>query len=84
MVNKVNGNTYYTYNRQKSINVSDTGEQFSLDYKQGEMPTKSKEEKDKETEEGGVRLELSGNGQTSSKTGHPAAQKAPVVKTPAA
>ena len=84
MVNKVNGNTYYTYNRQKSINVSDTGEQFSLDYKQGEMPTKTKEDKDKETEEDGVRLELSGNGQTSSKTGQPAVQKASAVKTPAA
>lgn len=72
MVNKVNGNNYYTYNRQKSINVSDTGEQFSLDYKQGVPQPRSRKEKADSDEEDGVRLELSGSRQAASPAARPA------------
>lgn len=72
MVNKVNGNNYYTYNRQKSINVSDTGEQFSLDYKQGVPQPRSRKEKADSDEEDGVRLELSGSRQAASPADRPA------------
>lgn len=72
MVNKVNGNNYYTYNRQKSINVSDTGEQFSLDYKQGVPQLQSRKEKADSDEEDGVRLELSGSRQAASPAARPA------------
>lgn len=72
MVNKVNGNNYYTYNRQKSINVSDTGEQFSLDYKQGVPQSQSRKNKAGSDEEDGVRLELSGSRQAASPAARPA------------
>lgn len=72
MVNKVNGNNYYTYNRQKSINVSDTGEQFSLNYKQGVPQPRSRKEKADSDEEDGVRLELSGSRQAASPAARPA------------
>lgn len=71
MVNKVNGNNYYTYNRQKNINVSDTGEQFSLDYRQRPLQPQNGQRKKETDEEDGVRLELSGTSQSDSKTDSP-------------
>ncbi len=69
MVNKVDGNNYYVYTKQKKLDVPDTGEKFNLDYKQGDTSSETKnkkevseEEKRQEAERLGVRLELSGNG----------------------
>ncbi len=74
MVNRVDGNSHYEYQKLKNTNIQDTGEKFSLDYKQSELETKSGKDKDKEekvdlqakqtaVENGGVRLDLSGRGQ---------------------
>ncbi|MCM1183549.1 MAG: hypothetical protein NC337_09260 [Roseburia sp.] len=83
MVNKVNGNNYYTYNRQKSINVSDTGEKFSLDYNRDGLQTDSKKDKSKDTEENGVRLELSGSGQPTAKPVETTVSRVPAAKASA-
>ncbi|MCH5250077.1 MAG: hypothetical protein J1E98_09090 [Lachnospiraceae bacterium] len=74
MVNKIDGNNYYDYQKLKNVNIPDTGEKFSLDYKQNELQSESKENKDKDdkasavqnnTEDnGGVKLELSRQGQS--------------------
>lgn len=70
MVNRVDGNHYYEYTKMKNVSVSDTGEKFSLDYKQDELSSE-KEKKDKEVserekqqavEKAGVKVELSGYG----------------------
>lgn len=70
MVNRVDGNRYYEYTKLKNVSVSDTGEKFSLDYKQDELSSE-KEKKDKEVseqekqqaaEKAGVKVELSGYG----------------------
>ena len=75
MVNRVDGNKYYEYTKLKNVNVSDTGEKFSLDYKQDELQPEEKEKKDKTLsaqekqqtmQQSGVKLELSGQGQTAS------------------
>ena len=69
MVNKVDGNNYYVYTKQKKLDVPDTGEKFNLDYKQGETSSQTKkkdevseEEKQQAAERLGVRLDLSDNG----------------------
>ncbi len=69
MVNKVDGNNYYVYTKQKKIDIPDTGEKFNLDYKQGETSSEAKnkdeiseEQKQQTAERLGVRLELSNNG----------------------
>ena len=52
MVNRVDGNHYYEYAKLKNVSVSDTGEKFSLDYKQDELPgEKEKKEKMEEKED---------------------------------
>lgn len=70
MVNRVDGNRYYEYTKMKNVSVSDTGEKFSLDYKQDEL-SNEKEKKDKEVserekqqaaEKSGVKVEISGYG----------------------
>lgn len=70
MVNRVDGNRYYEYTKLKNVSVSDTGEKFSLDYKQEELSSE-KEKKDKEVseqekqqaaEKSGVKVELSSYG----------------------
>lgn len=70
MVNRVDGNHYYEYTKLKNVSVSDTGEKFSLDYKQDELSSE-KEKKDKEVserekqqaaEKAGVKVELSSYG----------------------
>lgn len=70
MVNRVDGNHYYEYTKLKNVSVSDTGEKFSLDYKQDELSSE-KEKKDKEVserekqqaaEKSGVKVELSSYG----------------------
>lgn len=73
MVNRVDGNRYYEYTKTQNLSVSDTGEKFSLDYKQeelaGEKSQKHKEvseqEKQKAAEQSGVRVDISGYGRTS-------------------
>lgn len=70
MVNRVDGNRYYEYTKLKNVSVSDTGEKFSLDYKQdelsGEKEKKEKEvseqEKQQAAEKAGVKVELSSYG----------------------
>ena len=75
MVNKIDGNNYYDYQKLKNVNIPDTGEKFSLDYKQGELQSKPKDDKDKEADnasieqdqtadKNGVKLELSRQGQS--------------------
>lgn len=70
MVNKVDGNNYYTYTNQKKIDVLDTDEKFSLGYQKNESSPDAKDkkeiseqEKQQTTEQSGVRLELSTNAQ---------------------
>lgn len=77
MVNRIDDNNYYnTYPKTKNVNVPNTGEKFSLNYNQDELQTKDSEKNDKADKSGkdrkdtdeqnGVKLELSGNGRTSS------------------
>lgn len=68
MVNKVDGNNYYTYTKQRKIDVPDTGEKFNLNYQKGESSPDAKDqkeiseqEKQQAAEKSGVRLELSTN-----------------------
>ena len=70
MVNKVDGNNYYAYTKQKKIDVPDSSEKFNLDYQKNETPSDSKDkkgisgqEKQHTVEQGGVRLDLSTGGQ---------------------
>lgn len=84
MVNRINNNDYYDYSKLKmpdAADKADNGEKFSLNYQraQEEKEDKDKKEKTEETGEsvkinprtvmqGGVRLELSRNGQSASET----------------
>lgn len=70
-IDRINGNNYYEYEKVKNIKVSDTGEKFSLDYKNGQLQTEDKDKEDKEesakeagqsTLQNGVRLEISNSG----------------------
>ncbi len=70
-IERINGNNYYEYTKIKNIKVSDTGEKFSLDYKNEQLNPETKEKDDKEdaaketgqsAEQNGVRLEISNNG----------------------
>lgn len=72
MVNKIDGNNYYKYSKLNNVNIPNTDEKFSLDYKQDELQSNPKNKKEKEVsdeekkkaaERSGVRLELSGSGQ---------------------
>lgn len=79
MVNRIDGNNYYEYRKNQSVNLNDrtdTTEQFSLNYKKDSLDFEEKEKKDKEVsditkaaEENGVRLELSNRGRTSAMEG---------------
>ncbi len=69
MINRVDGNNYYTYTGQKKIEIPDTGEKFNLDYKNNESSPETKDkkgisdqEKQQQTKRDGVVLELSGRG----------------------
>lgn len=71
MVNKIDGSSNYIYTKQKKIDIPDTDQKFSLDYKNGEMSSKAKDKKDlsdqekqQSVERGGVKLELSVGAQT--------------------
>lgn len=71
MINKIDGSRNYVYTKQKKIERSDSGEKFSLDYKNGESLSEAKDKKElsrqkkeQSVERDGVRLELSGNMQT--------------------
>lgn len=70
MINKVDGNHYNTYAKQKKVEVSDTGEKFNLNYQKKESFSGAKDktdvseqEKQQALERSGVRLELSVGGQ---------------------
>lgn len=70
MVNKVDGNNYYVYTRQRKIEVPDADEKFSLGYQKNESPPDTEDrkvtagqEKQKAAERSGVSLELSANAQ---------------------
>lgn len=69
MVNKVDGNNYYIYEKPKKMNIPNTGEKFSLDYEKDGLQAESKEkngvsgqEKQLAAEQSGVRIELSSKG----------------------
>lgn len=70
MVNRVDGNRYYEYTKLKNVSVSDTGEKFSLDYKQDELSNEkekkekevSEQEKQQAAEKAGVKVEISSYG----------------------
>lgn len=69
MVNKVDGNNYYVYETPKKMNVSNTGEKFSLGHEKDGLQAESKEkngvsgqEKQHAAEQSGVRIELSSKG----------------------
>lgn len=74
MVNRIDGNNYYDYQKIKNVNVPDASEKFSLDYKQNELQSEAKEKKDKSektadeqklsSDKSGVKLELSSRGQS--------------------
>ena len=75
MVNRIDGNNYYDYQKLKNVNIPDTDEKFSLDYKQGELQSESKDNKDKDdktvtdeqnqtADKNGVKLEISRQGQS--------------------
>lgn len=74
MVNRIDGNNYYDYQKLKNVNVPDASEKFSLDYKQNELQSEAKEKKDKSekaadeqklsSDKSGVKLELSSKGQS--------------------
>lgn len=84
MINKVNGNDYYDYTKLKmpdAADKTDNGEKFSLNYQRAQEGKEEKDKKDKAKEsegatregrstvmQGGVRLELSRNGQNASET----------------
>lgn len=70
MINKVDGNHYNTYTKQKKIEVTDSGEKFNLGYQKKESSSGaqdktevSDQEKEQALERSGVRLELSVGGQ---------------------
>lgn len=69
MVNKVDGNSYYVYDKPKKMNIPNTGEKFSLGHEkeglQAELKDKngvSGQAKQQATEQSGVRIELSSKG----------------------
>lgn len=74
MVNKIDGNNYYDYQKLKNVNIPDTGEKFSLDYKQNGLQSEAGDDKDKtdkssvgenpSDDKSGVRLEISNQGKT--------------------
>lgn len=76
MVNKVDGNNYYVYTKQKKIDVPDTGEKFDLGYNKNESSSDAKDkkeiseqEKQQAAERSGVMLELSGRRQNAEADG---------------
>ncbi|MBD5520486.1 MAG: hypothetical protein HDR03_04575 [Lachnospiraceae bacterium] len=74
MVNRIDGNNYYDYQKLKNVNIPDASEKFSLDYKQNELQSEAKDKKDKSektadeqklsSDKSGVKLELSSRGQS--------------------
>lgn len=69
MVNRVDGNSYYVYDKPKKMNIPNTGEKFSLGHEkeglQAELKDKNEvsgQEKQQAAEQSGVRIELSSKG----------------------
>lgn len=91
LVNRVNGNDTYDYTQLKMPSATDSannGEKFSLPYQRAQEETEDKDKNDKIEEsgvtgagtqrtvvQGGVKLELSGNGQKMANTKHDGAQQ---------
>lgn len=84
MVNRIDGTPYYEYSKSQNVNLdskTETSEKFSLDYKKDNISSEDKEKKEKDkaekaaadaaraAEQGGVKLELSNRGKTSSLEG---------------
>ncbi len=97
MVNKVDGNGYYVYPKQKNLEISNTGGQFNLDSKKNGVSSgerdktegKSSDKAERE-EQLGVKLELSSNGQSAGAerqkqadkaSEHGAAEQKPLLET---
>lgn len=92
VVNRVNGNEPYDYTQLKMPNAADKtgdGEQFGLAYQRAQEETEERDKSDRTEEsgsagtsarrtvmQGGVKLELSGNGQKIADTKHDGAQQA--------
>lgn len=74
MVNKIDNNNYYDYQKLKNVNIPDSGEKFNLEYNRKELQSEADKNKasnstdaQKQAEENaGVRLELSSQGKTAS------------------
>lgn len=69
-IDRIDGNKYYEYTKIKNLNVPDTDEKFSLDYKQDEIASQKEEKKEKTEDKqstgqsnlhDGVRLDISSN-----------------------
>lgn len=82
MINKVDGNSYYVYPKQKNLEIPNTGEKFNLDSGKNEAALGQKDKaegglSDKEKQEQlGVKLELSSQGQSANAERQRQAQKA--------
>ena len=74
-IERIHGNNYYVYEKTKNLKVSDTGEKFSLDYKNEQLQAETEAKEDKEDSvkesakesgqsalQNGVRLEISNGG----------------------
>lgn len=75
MVNRVDGNNHYEYQKLKNVAASDSGEKFSLDYNNSKLDATNKNKdktagsKNLSQEENGVKLEISRQGQSAAKSG---------------
>lgn len=81
MVNRVDGNSYYVYEKPKKMNIPSTGEKFSLGHEkeglQAELKDKNEvsgQEKQQAAEQSGVRIELSSKGMEKQKQAEAAKQ----------
>ena len=82
MINKVDGNNYNIYTKQKKIEVSDTGEKFNLSDQKNESAPEAKgkkevpdQERQQEVERSGVRLQLSTGGREADRQSQAKASK---------
>lgn len=87
MVNKVDGNNYYTYTKPKKIDTPDAAEKFNLGYQKRESSAGAKDrdevsgqEDQQALERNGVRLELSSGGQAADANRRKQAESAKMQK----
>ncbi|MCM1253065.1 MAG: hypothetical protein NC321_09605 [Clostridium sp.] len=85
-IDRIDGNKYYEYTKVKNLNVPDTDEKFSLDYRQDGLQTETKEKRDKDKAEkaqeekqpkvqDGVRLDISNGARTAAASASKTAAK---------